>query len=97
MPTILRKSLTACEALAALPPTPRMNSRPPRARAWSRCMAIRSMASTSRPSITCLASAKKLAACDMILLGRRAPVSRGIVTRPGDVRVSSSPATEPIS
>ena len=29
MPAILRKSLTACEALAALPPTPRMNSRPP--------------------------------------------------------------------
>ena len=32
MPQILRKSLTACDALAALPPTPRMNSRPPRAR-----------------------------------------------------------------
>ena len=29
MPAILRKSFTACEALAALPPTPRMNSRPP--------------------------------------------------------------------
>ena len=33
MPAILRKSLTAWEALAALPPTPRMNSRPPRSRA----------------------------------------------------------------
>ena len=33
MPAILRKSLTACEAFAALPPTPRMNSRPPR---WRR-------------------------------------------------------------
>ena len=32
MPQILRKSLTACDALAALPPTPRMNRRPPAAR-----------------------------------------------------------------
>ena len=29
MPAILRKSLTACEALPALPPTPRMKRRPP--------------------------------------------------------------------
>ena len=32
IPTSLRKSLTACEALPALPPTPRMNSRAPRSR-----------------------------------------------------------------
>ena len=32
MPTILRKSLTAWEAFPALPPTPRMNSLPPRSR-----------------------------------------------------------------
>ena len=31
-PASLRKSLTACEQLPALPPTPRKNSRPPRAR-----------------------------------------------------------------
>jgi hypothetical protein len=32
IPASLRKSFTAWEAFAALPPTPRMKSRPPRAR-----------------------------------------------------------------
>ena len=47
MPTSFRKSLTAWEQLAALPPTPRKNSRPPLARASARIPAIRSMAEWS--------------------------------------------------
>ena len=43
----MRKSLTACDALAALPPTPRMNSRPPAARHSARVAATRSIAATS--------------------------------------------------
>src|SRR5580658_6148344 len=48
MPQILRKSLTACDAFAALPPTPRMNNRPPRARAPASNCANFSMACGSR-------------------------------------------------
>src|SRR5713226_9306608 len=58
MAASLRKSFTACEALAALPPTPRMNSRPPRSRTAASSSARRSMASLSRLSITALASAR---------------------------------------
>src|ERR1035438_18993 len=46
-PQILRKSLTACDALAALPPTPRMKSRPPPARQAASVAARRSTAATS--------------------------------------------------
>src|SRR5215470_15992646 len=81
MPAILRKSLTACEALAALPPTPRMNRRPPRSRVCSSNAAIRSMAWTSRPSMTRLASSRNWAACDMVLSSR----ARGPSIPPGQV------------
>src|SRR6266542_1179702 len=53
MPQIFRKSFTACEQFAALPPTPRRKSRPPRARSSARSVAVRSMASRSkRPRIS---------------------------------------------
>src|SRR5579884_1285476 len=58
MSASLRKSLTAWEALAALPPTPRMNSRPPRSRTAASSSARRSMAPLSSPSITVCASAR---------------------------------------
>src|SRR2546430_1373222 len=62
MPTILRKSLTACEQLAALPPTPSRNSLPPCSRNWAKAAAIRSIASVSSRSRTRRASSKNLAA-----------------------------------
>src|SRR5437867_12645011 len=53
IPVSLRKSFTACEALAALPPTPMMNKRPPRSRTLAKRVAIFSIASTSsRPAIS---------------------------------------------
>src|SRR6266568_1106313 len=53
MPQIFRKSFTACEQFAALPPTPRRKSRPPRSRRSARSVAVRSMASRSkRPRIS---------------------------------------------
>ena len=55
---------------------------------------MRSMASTSRPSITCLASDKNCAACDMICSRRYAWTSDSFGQVP---RVSSSPHAEPIS
>src|SRR6059036_2026955 len=56
MPAIFRKSFTACEALAALPPTPRTNSRPPRARVSASKSATASMAFGSRRPMTSTAS-----------------------------------------
>src|SRR5580658_7639670 len=58
MPAILRKSFTACEALAALPPTPRMNNRPSKLRVSASSNAAASILAPSRRSITSLASAK---------------------------------------
>src|SRR5579871_873256 len=54
----LRKSLTACEALPALPPTPRMNKRPPLSRVCARRCAARSMTSVSSPLTVCANSCK---------------------------------------
>ena len=56
MPVILRKSFTACEALAALPPTPRMKSLPPAWRVSASRWTMRAIESASSPSITVLAS-----------------------------------------
>src|SRR5438309_268612 len=51
-PAIFRKSFTACEALAALPPTPRMKSRPPAARTSTSTSRSRPMASRPiRPAV----------------------------------------------
>src|SRR5580704_14497429 len=68
MPAILRKSFTACEALAALPPTPRMNKRPPAARVWDSKEAAFSMLAASSRSITSLASARNPCANEIVLL-----------------------------
>ena len=54
MPAILRKSLTACEQLPALPPTPRKNSRPPRvAHVGQHVGDHRSIASASSAATIC--------------------------------------------
>jgi len=58
MPAILRKSFTAWEALAALPPTPRMNKRPPEERVSASKVAAFSMLLVLRRSMTSFASAK---------------------------------------
>src|SRR3984957_4690049 len=62
MPAILRKSLTACEALAALPPTPRTKRRPPAARAPARRAAAFSFLTTSRLAMIWAASARNSSA-----------------------------------
>ena len=51
IPTILRKSLTACDALAALPPSPRINNRYLYACAFFKIAAMRSAISAFRPWI----------------------------------------------
>ena len=55
-PQILRKSLTAWLAWPAEPPTPRMNSRPPRSRTAARPAAMRSTASVERSTIATVSS-----------------------------------------
>ena len=55
---ILRKSLTACPALPALPPTPRMNSRPPLSRTFTISSMIRFTTAVSMPAATCCTSWK---------------------------------------
>src|ERR1700722_18777368 len=59
MPAILRKSLTACEGLAALPPTPRMKRRPPAARVAARSCAAFSMLAVSSFEMISADSARK--------------------------------------
>src|ERR1700727_796324 len=88
MPAILRKSFTAWEALAALPPTPRINRRPPEERVKASNDAALSMPGASRLSITALASARNRCAnvfgvVIFILTLQRAPETR------------TSPATPP--
>src|ERR1700758_2971108 len=52
MSQILRKSLTACEACPAEPPTPMMNRRPPRSRKAASPCATSSIRSVSMASST---------------------------------------------
>src|SRR5437763_16964752 len=66
MPTILRKSLTACEQLPAPPPTPRKKTRPPFDLVRASKSAIRSMTFTSRPSIILFASSRWVLTNDML-------------------------------
>src|SRR5581483_6399983 len=55
----LRKSLTAWDAFAALPPTPRMNSRPPRARVVARTSAtLETVAGSILPAISAVCAKK---------------------------------------
>ena len=56
MPTILRKSLTACEQFPALPPTPRKNNRPPCPLDVGKHVDIASIAPASIRSMMSLAS-----------------------------------------
>src|SRR6266545_5550328 len=67
MPAILRKSLTACEALAALPPTPRKNSRPPRSRSSPSSATMRSIVAVSSRVRIWLASAIYSVVYDIIV------------------------------
>src|SRR5258708_4494245 len=69
MPTILRKSFTACEQFPALPPTPRKNNRPPFARRAASASAIRSITATSSASMMRLASSRWVRAKDIRLRG----------------------------
>ena len=64
MPQSLRKSLTACEAWPAPPPTPRMNSRPPRSRTRARLRANRSTASRSIACARAPTASKYSRECD---------------------------------
>ena len=65
MPAILRKSLTAWEALAAHPPTPRKNSRPPRDRVDAIADATASTAAGSNAPQIFAASDRKSLLNDM--------------------------------
>src|SRR6266446_256223 len=78
IPVSLRKSLTACEALAALPPTPMMNRRPARWRTVTRRAAVFSMASMSSRFATSATSARNEAenAVDVLDIGRDSNPSR---------------------
>src|SRR6476661_2555374 len=72
MPAIFLKSFTACDAFAALPPTPSTNSRPCWSLTSARIAAIRSVAAVSRVLTICCTSTKK--SCEklmMVLLSRK--------------------------
>ena len=92
MPAILRKSFTACDAFAALPPTPRMKRRPPAMRVAASIAAAFSMLATSnREMISVSFGEKLLRECFVRAHPRTAPCAA--MNR----AVSSSPAGEPIS